>query len=52
MPTDHHPQQKESRVCRTSSGAWLLGAARQQPGGPLVVVWDNLNARVSANPED
>jgi DDE superfamily endonuclease len=27
--------------------AQLLDAARQQLGGPLVVVWDNLNAHVS-----
>ena len=28
--------------------ASLLDAAHQQPGGPLVVVWDNLNSHVSA----
>ena len=28
--------------------ARFLDAAHQQPGGPLVVVWDNLNAHVSA----
>ena len=28
--------------------ARLPGAAHQQPGGPLVVVWDNLNTHVSA----
>jgi len=28
--------------------AHLLDAAHQQLGGPLVVVWDNLNAHVSA----
>jgi putative transposase len=27
--------------------ARLLDAAHQQPGGPLVVVWDNLNTHVS-----
>jgi transposase len=27
--------------------ARLLDAARQQPGGPLVVVWDNLNTHIS-----
>jgi DDE superfamily endonuclease len=27
--------------------AGLLDAAHQQPGGPLVVVWDNLNTHVS-----
>jgi hypothetical protein len=27
--------------------ARLLGAAHQQLGGPLVVVWDNLNTHVS-----
>ncbi len=27
--------------------ARLLDAARQQPGGPLVVVWDGLNTHVS-----
>jgi putative transposase len=27
--------------------ARLLDAAHQQPGGPIVVVWDNLNAHVS-----
>jgi hypothetical protein len=27
--------------------AWLLDAAHQQLGGPLVVVWDNLNTHVS-----
>jgi hypothetical protein len=28
--------------------ARFLDAARQQLGGPLVVIWDNLNAHVSA----
>jgi putative transposase len=28
--------------------AWLLDDAHQQLGGPLVVVWDNLNTHVSA----
>ena len=28
--------------------ARLLDAAHQQPGGPLVVIWDNLNTHVSA----
>ena len=31
-----------------SSYAWLLDDAHQQLGGPLVVVWDNLNTHVSA----
>jgi hypothetical protein len=29
--------------------AWLLDAAHQQLGGPLVVIWDNLNTHVSAS---
>jgi putative transposase len=34
---------------RSSCGyAQLLDAAHQQPGGPLVVVWDNLNTHLSA----
>jgi hypothetical protein len=28
--------------------AALLGAAHQQLGGPIVLVWDNLNTHVSA----
>jgi hypothetical protein len=28
--------------------ARLLDAAHQQPGGPLAMVWDNLNTHVSA----
>jgi hypothetical protein len=28
--------------------AQLLDAARQQLGGPIVLIWDNLNAHVSA----
>jgi len=41
------------RGCRTERGgvrsvyAPTLGAAHQQLAGPLVVVWDNLNAHVS-----
>jgi len=55
--------QRPRLVCRVRSGrrrdgdkrkgftetdyARLPGAAHQQPGGPLVVVWDNLNTHVS-----
>jgi hypothetical protein len=40
---------KDQRKGFTEAGyAALLDAAHQQPGGPLVVVWDNLNTHVSA----
>jgi hypothetical protein len=57
------PGQRPRLVCRTQPGlrrkdgrkgftetdyARLLDAAHQQLAGPLVVVWDNLNAHVSA----
>jgi putative transposase len=40
---------KDKRKGFTETGyAQLLDAAHQQLGGPLVVVWDNLNTHVSA----
>ena len=40
---------KDQRKGFTETGyAQLLDAAHQQLGGPLVVVWDNLNAHISA----
>jgi len=40
---------KDQRKGFTEMGyAQLLDAAHQQLGGPIVVVWDNLNAHVSA----
>ena len=47
----HHGrrQAKDQRKGFTETGyAHLLDAAHQQLGGPLVVVWDNLNTHVSA----
>jgi hypothetical protein len=38
----------DSRKGFTETDYAPLAAARQQPGGPLVVVWANLNAHVSA----
>jgi transposase len=41
-------RRKDERKGSTETGcARLLDAARQQLAGPLVVVWDNLNAHVS-----
>lgn len=40
-PGDQHKGFTEKDCAR------LLDAAHQQPGGPLVVVWDNLNAHIS-----
>ena len=40
---------KDQRKGFTETGyARLLDAAHQQLGGPIVVVWDNLNSHVSA----
>jgi hypothetical protein len=47
----HHPRpgRKDRRKGFTEQDyAQLLDAAHQQLGGPLVVVWDNLNTHVSA----
>jgi putative transposase len=42
-------QGKDQRKGFTEAGyAQLLDAAHQQLGGPLVVIWDNLNTHVSA----
>ncbi len=42
---------KDRRKGFTETGyASLLDAAHQQLGGPLVVVWDNLNTPTSAPP--
>jgi putative transposase len=44
---------KDQRKGFTETGyARLLDAAHQQLGGPLVVVWDNLNTHVSAAMKD
>jgi len=42
----HHGQQRRKGFTETGY-AQLLDAAHQQLGGPLVVVWDNLNTHVS-----
>jgi hypothetical protein len=43
------PKRKDNRKGFTETDyARLLDAAHQQLGGPIVVVWDNLNAHVSA----
>ena len=43
-----HPGHRGRRKGFTETGyAQLLDAAHQQLGGPLVVVWDNLNTHVS-----
>jgi hypothetical protein len=43
------PRRKDKRKGFTEADyAALLDAAHQQLGGPIVVVWDNLNAHVSA----
>ena len=45
----HHARGSDRRKGFTEAGyARLLDAAHQQLGGPLVVVWDNLNTHVSA----
>ena len=47
----HHPGSRhgDPRKAFTETGfAQLLDAAHQQLGGPIVLVWDNLNAHVSA----
>jgi hypothetical protein len=44
-----HRRRKDRRKGFTETGyARLLDAAHQQLGGPLVLVWDNLNTHVSA----
>lgn len=46
-------QGRDRRKGFTETGyAQLLDAAHQQLGGPLVVVWDNLNTHVSAAMKD
>ena len=45
----HRRRGKDQRKGFTEAGyAQLLDAAHQQLGGPVVVVWDNLNSHVSA----
>jgi putative transposase len=45
----HTRRGKDQRKGFTETGyARLLDAAHQQLGGPIVVVWDNLNSHVSA----
>jgi transposase len=45
----HHARASDRRKGFTEADyARLLDAAHQQLGGPLVVVWDNLNTHVSA----
>jgi putative transposase len=45
----HRPRRGEQRKGFTETGyAALPDAAHQQLGGPLVLVWDNLNTHVSA----
>jgi DDE superfamily endonuclease len=49
----HRGHGKDRRKGFTETGyAALLDAAHQQLGGPLVVVWDNLNTHVSAAMRD
>ena len=43
----HHGRKDEPKGFTEDGYAVLLDAAHQQLGGPLVVVWDNLNAHVS-----
>lgn len=44
-----HPGRKgERRSFAESDYAALLDAAHQQLGGPIVVIWDNLNTHISA----
>ncbi len=42
------PRKDRRKGFTESDYARLLDAAHQQPGGPAVVVWDNLNVHVSA----
>jgi putative transposase len=44
----HHGRRHEPKGFAEADYAALLDAAHQQLGGPIVVVWDNLNAHVSA----
>jgi transposase len=44
----HQGRRGDKRKGFTETGyARLLDAAHQQPGGPIVLVWDNLNTHVS-----
>jgi len=43
-----HGRTKEKKGFTEADYAALLDGAHQQLGGPLVVVWDNLNTHVSA----
>jgi putative transposase len=43
----HHGRKDEPKGFTEADYAQLLDAAHQQLGGPIVVVWDNLNAHVS-----
>jgi len=44
----HHGRKDEPKGFTEADYAALLDAAHQQLDGPIVVVWDNLNAHVSA----
>ena len=49
LPRAPQPPRQDQRKGFTETGyAALLDAAHQQLGGPIVVVWDNLNSHVSA----
>jgi hypothetical protein len=49
----HHSRRGDKRKGFTETGyARLLDAAHQQLGGPIVVVWDNLNTHTSAAMSD
>lgn len=43
-----HGRKKEKKGFAEADYAALLDAAHQQLGGPIVLVWDNLNTHVSA----
>jgi putative transposase len=44
----HRRRKGERRSFAETDYAALSDAARQQLGGPVVVIWDNLNTHVSA----
>lgn len=44
----HRGRKKERRSFAETNYAALLDAAHQQLGGPIVLIWDNLNTHVSA----
>jgi putative transposase len=44
----HHGRKGEAKGFAETDYAALLDAAHQRLGGPIVLLWDNLNAHVSA----